>query len=101
MIGKKDQDHNTFNGNYGNLIEKLWVDMEIDKEPCGCVTCLYHRDTWCERIMRQRRINSPIRICPVCEQDIPKVEYEVKRKYHIYDDYFDFHTMICARDHSI
>ena len=60
MIDKKDKDHEEFKDNYGDLIEKLWVDLEIDKEPCGCVTCTLHRGTWCERIMRQRRINSPI-----------------------------------------
>ena len=106
MIDKKDKDHEEFKDNYGDLIEKLWVDLEIDKEPCGCVTCTLHRGTWCERIMRQRRINSPIRTCPVCQQEIPKDEYEVKKKSYIikgviYDNYFDFHTEICARDHYI
>ena len=106
MIDKKDKDHEEFKDNYGDLIEKLWVDLEIDKEPCGCVTCLFHGTTWCERIMRQRRINSPIRTCPICQQEIPKDEYEVKRNSYIirgvtYDNYFDFHTEICARDHYI
>ena len=104
MIGKKDRDHNTFKDNYGDFIEKLWVDLEIDREPCKCNTCFFHGIGWCERIVRQRRINSPIKTCPVCQKEIPKDEYEVKRKYSsIYEgmNYFDFHTEICARDHGI
>ena len=104
MIGKKDRDHNTFKDNYGDFIEKLWVDMEIDREPCKCNTCFFHGIGWCERIVRQRRINSPIKTCPVCQKEIPKDEYEVKRKYSsIYEgmNYFEFHTEICARDHGI
>ena len=104
MIGKKDKDRDAFKDNYGDSIEKLWVELEIDKEPCECLTCRNHVPQWCERIIRQRQINSPIRTCPVCQQEIPKDEYEVYRKYSsIYEgmNYFDFHTEICARDHGI
>ena len=99
---KKDENDEEFEDNFHNLIEKLWMDLEIDKQKCDCHSCRFHSGLFpCDRILRQRRINSPIRTCPVCEKEFPKDEYEKQTKYGSSVDYINLHENACAEAHGI
>ena len=84
------------------MIHKLWDDIEIDKMECDCHTCRKHWGmTECERITRQRRLNSPIRTCPVCKKEIPKEKYEKPKKSQGIEFYIGLHQEDCAYKHGI
>ena len=84
-----------FKDNYADFIEKLWNDLEIDKEKCECLTCVTNQNDWrnCAKIVKQRKMGSPIRTCPICQKEMPKEEYErpTGRKCEGAMIYYNFH----------
>ena len=100
-LGIMKDDNRDFKDNHADFIEKLWVDLEIDKEKCECHTCIHNESFFnCARIIPQIKINSPIRTCRICQKDIPKEEYEggkwVKGK-----GFVDSHLEACAYAHGV
>ena len=99
-----------YNDKYRELIEKLWVEMEIDKEKCVCFKCQqkgpycdHKRHQWesCERIKRQRIFESDIRTCPICQTDFPKEKFEKPEYINYWEEKIDFHDVeSCSREHG-
>ena len=106
---------------YGNFIEKLWIQLEVEKENCACPACTkkyckidctdctekinfhYHHNYWqkkCEKITRQRLKKRSYRTCRFCQKNIPKDEFE-KLKYSYDDNTFTrLHMDPCAKKHG-
>ena len=100
---------------YGYLIENLWLQLDVEREKCGCHACTikyckidctdcvpWHKRYWtkeCEKIIRQRLKKRSYRTCRFCQKDIPKEDFEDKERP--YDQEFTrLHIHNCAKNHG-
>ena len=106
--------------NYALLIDKLWLQLEVEKEKCACDNCSYrsksekcqipslckygksshsHIATWdCEKIIRQRLKQRPYRTCHFCQENIPKDQFERKGTLYREGRFVNIHFKTCARN---
>ena len=68
---------------YSFWFHRIWRDIESKKAKCACNTCTnnLHSTNECERVIRQRLQNIPIRTCPLCQESISHGAYERKDKH--------------------
>ena len=76
--GHSEEHDQSLEDNYGELIEKLWVQLEVEKEKCACEVCKnnLHFAKNCYKVVRQSLKQRSYRTCPFCQKDIPKEKYE-------------------------
>ena len=105
---------------YAQLIESLWLELDVEREKCCCHACteeyckidctnctcnvwvnfhryFYHND--CEKIIRQRLKKRDYRTCRFCQKDIPKDEFEEEISSYEHD-FSRLHMNPCAEKHG-
>ena len=104
--------------NYGQLIESLWLQLDIEKQHCWCDACVsnyckkgcydcpvlggveMHEYFWkkdCEKLIRQRLKKRTYRTCRFCGKDIDKDLFE-KAHYSKRNEFVNLHMNKCARE---
>ena len=70
--------------NYGVLIEKLWIELDVEEQKCACYVCTYKGSHIfglrrnCDKNIRQRLKKRPYRTCRFCQKKIPTNQFEEK-----------------------
>ena len=111
---------------YGELIEKLWLQLNVEGKNCACDTCTfkgycnidckedkccmdikyehyihnYALEDDCEKIVRQRVLKKSYRTCRFCGQKIPKDDFEKAKISATEYKYIPLHMGPCAKLHG-
>ena len=84
--------------NYGVLIKKLWVQLEVEERKCACIVCTENpkgsRVYSCSKVVWQKYINRPYRTCPIYQLNISTEEFDGDGHFQYKTDSWQEYTCI-------